>query len=868
MKQQKKLSIRTQLTLMVMFIVIICTAIAGGSYLFVERHNQKQQIFSKLTALSKITASHSAGALDFDSQDVAAELLAHLSAAGFVEIGCLYDKSDNIFATYTISTDFSCPDALGDISTKIDRMHIHTVAASVRENMRVGTVYLRANVQELNTATWFSALAMLIISLCTIFIAYPLSRLFQKTISEPILELAKTSDEIAHSQDYQPLEPPNSVKELNSLYDAFNNMLTRINENERKLKESEQRLQAIVDNSGNAIFLKDLEGYYLFVNRQFEKTTGLSRDAICGITDDSLFDSKYSSVFRENDQAVMKANKPMEFEEKVPLPNGMHSFISTKFLLYDHRDKPYAVCGISTDITDRVEMEEALRRSRLRLLLHREQSPLAIIEWDTEFKVIDWNPAAEAVFGYTRNEAVGQHCKHLIFAEESEAQCKQIQEDLLNKESQHSVILNNINKFKEKLVCEWNNTPLINEEGNIIGITSLVEDITQKRQQEEQVRRSQKLDALGKLTGGIAHDFNNMLSVILGFAGILQSNEKNPNKLKQIKEIYHAAERSADLTRKLLAFSTKTHAKPEQVDINAVLLAGKDMLHKTLTARIYLDMQLGKDLWPVWIDAGELEAAIRNISINAMHAMEKGGEYTISTSNVEIGALESKNYGIKCGQYVLLSFTDNGTGMDKAIQSQIFEPFFTTKGDKGTGLGLSQVYGMARKAGGTVKVYSEPGEGSRFLLYLPKYIPTATITDSLKKIKTVELTGNETILVVDDERAVKILTESILREKGYNVISADNGEDALRILKEIPVDLLISDIIMPKMDGYELTRRACALYPKLKILLVSGFDEKRRSNPELSKPTGIYLQKPFNPKNLLEYVRKTLDSRAAKPRRP
>jgi len=404
-------------------------------------------------------------------------------------------------------------------------------------------------------------------------------------------------------------------------------------------------------------------------------------------------------------------------------------------------------------------------------------------------------------------------------------------------------------------------TPVLDESGEIAHFVAIKRDITVHRQQEEQLHRSQKMDALGKLTGGIAHDYNNMLGIVLGYAKLLQDKLSDTPKLaKYASQIQHAGERSAKLTRKLLSFSRQHTSEAEETDINERLRNTQLMLEKTLTVSIKLVMELADDLWSVWIDGSDLEDAVLNMCINSMHAMPSGGQLTLVTFNKQLNSDDAKSLGLETGDYVSLSLTDTGTGMDKETQNQIFDPFFSTKGDQGTGLGLSQVYGFVQRGKGTIKVYSELDHGTRFALYFPRYkdVNRASLTD--QQVTRTDWSGHETILVVDDEPGLRHLTQEILVAQGYRVLCAENGEQALTILETEPVDLLLSDVIMPGMDGYQLSAKVRKRYPTVKIQLASGFSDNRHQGVEDDDLHQQILQKPFTSQELNQRLRVLLDT--------
>jgi len=406
---------------------------------------------------------------------------------------------------------------------------------------------------------------------------------------------------------------------------------------------------------------------------------------------------------------------------------------------------------------------------------------------------------------------------------------------------------------------EYTSTPIM-EEGEQNGVVVVFRDVTERRKTEEVVRRTDKMDALGQLTGGIAHDFNNMLGVILGYSDLISRRVGNDSKLELFSsQIHQAGERAKKLTSKLLAFSRKDTSSAESTDINSVILEGRHMLEKTITARIELILELTDDLWPVWLDMASLEDAILNMSINAMHAIPDRGSITLATKAVHLEDTDQQRMDIEAGDYVLLTVTDSGIGMDQETLNRIFDPFFSTKGEQGTGLGMSQVYGFMQQSNGAIHIDSELGRGTRIELYFPRHHQTANVSVAGGDRVLDELpSGHETILVVDDEVALRELTEEILTSHGYRVLCADSGEQALNMLENESVDLLFSDVIMPAMDGYQLAELVQQKYPLLKIQMTSGFsDERYESKNEALRQR--LLHKPFTAESLLQRIRLLLD---------
>ena len=400
-----------------------------------------------------------------------------------------------------------------------------------------------------------------------------------------------------------------------------------------------------------------------------------------------------------------------------------------------------------------------------------------------------------------------------------------------------------------------------NEEGRALTSKGTIQDITEKKYKDEIVSRTQKMDALGKLTGGVAHDYNNMLGVILGYAELLQSTLMGDDKQhKYLNEILAAGERSRVLTKKLLAFSRKEDAAVEVVDINKLLLEEQNLLEKTLTARIDLVYDLEDELWNVSVDKSDIQNAVLNMSINAMHAIADTGKLTIQTSNVHLDSVDVRSMNLDVGDYVLLSVTDTGIGMDEEVRSKLFDPFFSTKGEEGTGLGMTQVYAFVQQVGGSIYVYSEPGHGSRISIYIPRISDgKSQFTQKKPDVDEQVVLGHETILVVDDEAALRELASEILSSNNYRVLCVSNGIEALKILETESVDLMLSDVIMPDMDGYQLAEKVHELYPDIAIQMASGFSDERHLNKTNEKFHQQRLQKPFTAKILLQKIRQVLE---------
>ena len=393
---------------------------------------------------------------------------------------------------------------------------------------------------------------------------------------------------------------------------------------------------------------------------------------------------------------------------------------------------------------------------------------------------------------------------------------------------------------------------------------SIVIDISERKLLEQQLRQAQKMEAIGQLAGGVAHDFNNLLSVIIGYSDILLDRAGQDAKMRsQCQEINKAGNRAASLTRQLLAFSRQQVLEPRVLNLNAVVVDTEKMLRRLIGEDIEFRTALDPTLGSVKADPGQIEQIIMNLAVNARDAMPEGGKLVIETSNAELDdSYALQHPPLSPGRYVLLAVTDTGIGMSEETKTHIFEPFFTTKEvGKGTGLGLSTVYGVVKQSGGYIWVYSELGHGSVFKVYLPR------VDQSVQQSRPNELApelyrGTETVLLVEDEESVRTLTRSLLEEGGYTVIEASNGTHALEIAGRYsePIHLLLTDVVMPGMNGRALAQKMIAARPKMRVVYISGYTGSFSSHGELFDAAATLVQKPFSRATLLRKLREALDS--------
>jgi len=529
------------------------------------------------------------------------------------------------------------------------------------------------------------------------------------------------------------------------------------------------------------------------------------------------------------------------------------------------------------EMATRKQADVALRRSERRLKTS-EARFRALIEKSADLILLTTadglttyiSPAVESTLGYSSDHLVGQSA--MVFCHPDDRNnIANVLKRLVNVPSEIlSVEFRAIHSDGTTRWLEATGRNMLADPA-VDGIVCNVRDVTERkeaeeslRKTEEQLRQAQKMEAIGNLASGVAHDFNNLLSVILGYSNMLaQDMTPSDPRRTDLKEIESAGKRAVDLTRQLLAFSRQQILQPKIASLNDILAGMERMLRRLIGEDIELTVVLASALGKTKVDPGQIEQIVMNLAVNARDAMPQGGKLTLETANVELDAGYAENHvGALAGPHVMLAVTDTGVGMDKATQARMFEPFFTTKEKgKGTGLGLSTVFGIVQQSDGTVWAYSEPGKGTTFKVYFPRADPSLTTEHDSRPPAGGPLTGTETILLVEDEESVRVLTRTILRRFGYHVIEAQSGGDALLVCEQhtATIHLLLTDVIMPRMSGRQLSERLRAIRPEMKVLYMSGYTDNTIVHHGVLDSDASFLQKPITPEALARKVREVLN---------
>lgn len=640
---------------------------------------------------------------------------------------------------------------------------------------------------------------------------------------------------------------------------------------EAALRQSEQRLELALAGADLALWDWNIQTNELVVNQRWADLLGYSLAEIS--PQGRSWDNRLHPADAASVEAVLNAYLAGEipvYEAEYRLQTRAGEWLWVldrgKVVEQDAEGRPLRMVGTHLDVTARKQAEAALYETSETLKTLIQASPLAIDVIDLQGRVTLWNPAAERLFGWAEAEVLGRTLPIIPAGQQESFHAWLTQE--FKSWSQMPLEVRRMRKDGSLVELNLWTAPLNDDQGKTVAVMGILSDITERKQLEEQLRQSQKMEAIGRLAGGVAHDFNNILTVITGYTEFLLDDcldNYNP-RCQDIEQIRLAAERAASLTRQLLAFSRQQILQPEILNLNIVITNLNKMLARLIGEDIELVTRLRPGLGQVKIDPGQIEQVIMNVAVNARDAMPQGGQFIIETINIELDAKTVRRYiGVAPGPYVMVCLRDTGQGMDAETRSRIFEPFFTTKEQgKGTGLGLATVHGIVTQSGGHIWVDSEPGQGATFRIYLPRIDRPLEPAEPEHYITGVRA-GSETILLVEDEDRVRELAQRVLSRQGYQVLEAHHGLRALELFKSHPgpIHMLVTDMIMPNgVSGRALAEQLLALQPEMKVLYISGYIDNDIISYESLEPSTAFLQKPFTPATLARKVREVLDQEA------
>lgn len=643
--------------------------------------------------------------------------------------------------------------------------------------------------------------------------------------------------------------------EIGELARSFDAMAESIQSRQAELQDSMERYRALFHQAQEPIFLFEVEtGRMAEINDAFTRVFGYSKEEIVRMR---IFDIPVDSIenIHSNIQKVLQKGSTSIGERIYRRKDGSTVPVEVYASLIKLKDKP-CIMAITHDLTECKKTEELISK-----LSHAiEQSPVSIVITDTSGNIEYVNPKFVEITGYTFEEVIGKNPRILKSGKTLPDEYRRLWETITSGKVWRGVFCNkkkNGELFYESAII----SPVKNKQGVITHYIGIKEDITELKKLQDQLLHAQKMEALGTFSGGIAHDFNNILNVIIGFGSLIEMNmkEDDPNRI-YLKEILKAGERATRLTKSMLAFSRKQIIEPKTQDLNEIIKGVEKFLRRIIGEDIELRTVLSyKDL-TVFVDSTQIEQVLMNLATNARDAMPEGGILTIETELVKLDEEYMKTHAIEePGMYALISVSDTGTGMDEETVKRIFEPYFTTKAlGRGTGLGLSITYGIVRQHGGYINCYSELGKGTTFKIYLP-------LAESREEEKSVVLLppekGTETVLLAEDDETVRRSTKEILEHWGYEVIEAENGEDAIKVFNENmdKIQILILDVIMPKMNGKEAYEEIKKIKPDIKALFMSGYTANIIHKKGILEEGINFISKPVSPNELLRKVREVLD---------
>jgi two-component system, cell cycle sensor histidine kinase and response regulator CckA len=648
---------------------------------------------------------------------------------------------------------------------------------------------------------------------------------------------------------------------LFDLYTFYQHLL--IHRIRKQILEREELFHLISENAADMIAVVDMNGKRLFNSRSYEKVLGYT-------TEELQASSAFEQIHPDDQERVKtvtgkarRSGTGESLEYRFRHKNGSWLVLqSTSSVIRDEKGEPEKLVIVNRDITEHRKADEALRRSEADFRSVVEHAPYGIYRVSADGALAQANPALLKMLVYeTESELLRKELPTEIFAKAEEYREFA---DLLAKNAEiKDLEMQWKKKDGEPITLRCTGRRVGSQDGAPGYFEIFAEDVTEQRLLERQLRMAQKMEAIGRLSGGVAHDFNNLLGVIIGYSRVLSKALGKENRLSEhVREIEKAGDRAASLTKQLLAFSRQQILTPTVLHLNTLVCDMQKMLPRLLGEDIHMVQELDPELGYVKADQSQIEQVIMNLAVNARDAMPNGGVLRIQTSNAELNQAYTRTHpGSREGRYVLLTVSDTGNGIEAATLPHIFEPFFTTKErGKGTGLGLATVYGVVKQSNGYIWVDSSPGKGSCFQIYLPRLAEECPVEEEKNKVRE-SLGGSERVLLVEDAEPLRALAQGFLADAGYRVRSARNAEEALSLVESLAetFDLLLTDVVMPGMNGRALAEKLISRQPGLKVLYMSGYTDSVIAAQGVLDPGTQFLQKPFTEEILRRKVREVLD---------
>ena len=729
-------------------------------------------------------------------------------------------------------------------------------------------LYIRASIPEkeaLASVHYYLLLAGGLFVVAALF-ALLCSRVFAgRFLVAPLERLADVAESAQKGDFSVRTGLPASNDEIGRLAQTFDSMAasleaqrTERDSAELELRSSEQKFSAVFEKSPITVALTSYPaGVFLEVNQAFSSTFGFSREEALGRSTGDLNVWVNPEDRQRYLQMISGEAYVNGFETVMRTKDGTLINVLFSGGSVDINGGKYVLSAI-VDISEQKRMELALRESERRFRELLENVHLVAVLLDRQGNVSFCNDFLLTLTDWTRDEVLGHNWFERFITRNDEAQVRQLFFAAIESESIPAHHENRIQtRSGEQRLIVWDNTMLKDASGTVIGTASIGLDVTDHRNTEAQLLQSQKMEAIGKLAGGVAHDFNNLLTPIMGYSEMLWKDlAARGENVERVERITQAAMKARDLTRQLLSFGRKQTLEMQKIDLNEVVSSFVEIFHRTIRESIVIKMLLSADRSCILADRIQIEQIVMNLVVNAQDAIADNGIITIETASTVLDEEFVRSHpAVKAGTYVMLAVSDSGHGIDKNNLNHIFEPFFSTKEvGKGTGLGLATVYGIVKQHEGNIWVYSEPGQGTVFKIFIPVVDGVAFETPEASQVVPVARTASGTILLVEDNETVRTLVNELLTECGYRVLATEDPVQALTLATTCSIDLLVTDVVMPGMNGPELHRQLLEMYPDLRVLFMSGYTNNVVAQHIEMKVGDNFIQKPFAVDALLRKV--------------